>query len=282
VTEIGEMREPARGPRLFRSPRWLKGLFGENAIRTAAVDFSDSELRRVGHGGGRGLERSQTGEEFRIIKRHVLANISKTSNPAGHDPRIILVASARPDDGKTFVALNLALSLALDRSLGVTLIDGDLFGKGLSGRLDLVGNPGLVDTVSSTSASAESFMQSTNIGNLRVLPVGTVRSDAPELLSGARMAGLLANLLARPGSQVVVIDSAALLSASVAATLASYAGQIIFVISANETRRSEIEEGLTLLERAIGPLNEAKIGIVLNRSGPSQSASRYSDSSAES
>ncbi len=146
------------------------------------------------------------------------------------------MTSSGPGEGKTFNALNLALSLTLDRECAVTLVDGDLTGRGLSNRFDLGGARGLLEVLEGDS-DLGSAVQSTNVSNLEVIPTGRPRADGVELLSSTRMGQLLDSLVHGGSNNLVIIDSGSMLSGSLPAVLASYAGQIVFVIAANETRQ---------------------------------------------
>jgi Mrp family chromosome partitioning ATPase len=188
----------------------------------------------------------------------------------------VVVTSARPGEGKTFVALNLALSLAIDREIGVTLVDGDAIGRGLTQKLSLGPSAGLLDVLDRDSGDISSVVQDTNVGNLGIIPAGRARSDGSELLSGARMQRVLSSLVARTPNHVVVLDTGSLLSGSSPVVLSSYSGQAVFVVACGETGRSLVDESLTLLDAHIGPLESANLGLVLNKISPAQSAARYS------
>lgn len=269
-------------PRATRSARssgaasWLRGIFGQSGSGPRySVRIPDAELRRIGLLSQGHPDTSYTREEFRLIKRHIQSRTRVGASAQGRDPNTILVTSARPGEGKTFVALNLALSLAIERDVGVTLVDGDVSGRDLSRRFNLTSGRGLLDLLSG-SAQLGDIVKDTNLGNLTFVPAGAQRPDAVELLSSDRMSRLLSELAGRSANGVVVIDSGAVLSGSPAVALSAHAGQIVFVLSSNETHRTEIEESLTILDSAAGPLEDANIGLVLNKTDSSQSPARYS------
>lgn len=85
----------------------------------------------------------------------------------------------------------------------------------------------------------------------------------------------VSELLGRGGDQIIVIDSCGVLSGSEASILAQYAGQIIFVVAANETRHKDIDDSLAHLDRIAGPLSEDNLGFVVNKIDPSRSIARY-------
>ncbi|MFO1187515.1 MAG: P-loop NTPase [Alphaproteobacteria bacterium] len=253
--------------------RWFGNLIGRPVdVPQFAVRIPEMELRRSGHVAAASADAVHVREEFRAIKKHVLANVASGEGAGRRDPRIVLVTSARPGEGKTFSALNLALSLAIDRDMDVTLIDGDVVGHGLSRKLGLEGG-GLLDALDRHGADV---VQTSNISNLSIIGSGRSRADAAELLASERMGHLLDSFLSRSSNSMVVLDSAAVLSGSSASVLATHAGQTSFVVACNETPRSVVDEGLTLLDSHIGPLETANVGLILNKIHPGQSAARYS------
>jgi Mrp family chromosome partitioning ATPase len=233
-------------------------------------------MRRIGHVSPGPPDALFTREEFRVIKRPILAKIRGGNQPAGRDPRVILVTSAARGEGKSFVAQNLALSIAIERGVSVTLIDGDVVTRGLTRRFNLSTATGLLDALHDERLDVGQIQQGTNIDNFKIIPAGGARSDAAELISGDGMTQLLGNLARRSNNQVIIMDSGAILSGSLPTALASHAGQIMFVIASNETRRADIEESLTLLDTSIGSLEDANVGLVLNKISPAQSTARYS------
>lgn len=239
------------------------------------VEFSQGELGELGYLERRGTS-SNLREEFRVIKHHILGRAKEQRHTAGgRDARVIVVTSAGPDEGKTFCTLNVGMSLALDRGISVTLVDGDVEAQGLSQRLGLASYDGLLDFLDDPSASLSGVLLSTNVSNVQLLPTGRSRSDAAELLDSARMEQAVSELLARGSDQIILIDSNAVLSGSEASILAQYAGQLVFVVAANETRHKDIDDSLALLDRVAGPLNEDNLGFIVNKINPSRSIARY-------
>ena len=107
-------------------------------------------------------------EELRIVKRQLLRGIEE----GGETARTILVCSASPDEGKTFCAINLALSLAAERDLEVLLVDGDFPKPEILATLGLEGEAGLVDALAEPSLDPEALIIRTDVPGLSVLPAG--------------------------------------------------------------------------------------------------------------
>jgi protein-tyrosine kinase len=128
-------------------------------------------------------ERSRTVEEFRVVKRNLIASWSQ--NDVIDDPgssRLIMVTSARPGEGKTFSAINLALSFASERSVKALLVDLDTQHPGLPKIFGFPGDKGIVDVLAGNARLSEVLIE-TNLTNLMIVPAGRGGPHVPELLS---------------------------------------------------------------------------------------------------
>jgi protein-tyrosine kinase len=194
------------------------------------------------------------GEEFRLIKRQLMRN----SSP---DPRgmRILVTSAQPDEGKTFTAINLALSLAQEQERSVLLIDGDFARGDVARRLGLSSECGLMDALADPSIDIARCIVPTDINNLAVLPSGQASTRDTELLGSARMLEILNRLQGDAPDRILVFDSTPLLAASSAGVLASLAGQVLVVVRAEVTREAALRDAIGLIGQHNG------ISLLLNR-----------------
>lgn len=187
-------------------------------------------------------------EEFRIVKRQLLLRAAGQGGEAVENGRLILVCSAKPGEGKTFCSVNLALSLARERDLDVILADCDFTKPDVLQLLGIESGPGLMDALADPSVDIESCLVRTDIPNLTVLPAGTRRDDATELLASQRTHAILDRLTARARNRIVVFDSPPALSASTASVLAMHAGQAMVVVRADATSEAELREALSLLD----------------------------------
>src|SRR5436309_3068458 len=124
--------------------------------------------------------RSRTVEEFRLVKRNLMAAWSQ-SDLAGdrRSSRLIMVTSARPGEGKTFSALNLALAFASERSVKALFVDVDTQHSTMPQILGIGGQQGIVDILAGNLALPEVLIQ-TNIPNLMILPAGRGGPHLPE------------------------------------------------------------------------------------------------------
>jgi exopolysaccharide/PEP-CTERM locus tyrosine autokinase len=195
-------------------------------------------------------------EEFRIIKRQLLASAE------GAD-RTILVSSARPDEGKTFCAINLALSLAAEKDVEVVLVDADVAKPEILSTLGLEGGPGLIDALADPAVDVEACLIRTDIPRLTVLPAGRQSNEATELLASARFRQILDTLRARDARRVILFDSPPALAATPASVLAMHCGQAVVVVRAERTAEADLREALDLLAACPRPrllLNGVEFG----------------------
>lgn len=190
---------------------------------------------------------SSLAEEFRIIKRQLLLKVSGGSEVAADKRQTVLVCSAQPDEGKTFCALNLALSLAAEKDVEVLLVDGDFAKPEVLTILGLESGPGLIDAICEPGTDANQFVIGTDIPGLSVLPAGRQANNVTELLASERTRQVLADLTRRHPRRVVIFDSPPALMASPASVLASQVGQVLLVVRADETREADLKEAVALL-----------------------------------
>jgi Mrp family chromosome partitioning ATPase len=202
-------------------------------------------------------------EEFRLVKRQLFVNRRRLE--AGGDAekaRTLLVCSARPGDGKTFCAINLALSIAAERDTEVLLVDADVAKPDVCRRLGLQPGPnpprGLLDALYDGAVDPESLVIHTDVPQLSVLAAGAKTAMDTELLASARTRAVIARLLAANPRRLIVFDSPPALAASPAAVLAMLVGQVMLVVRADRTPESEVAAAVGLLDGC------EHIGLVLN------------------
>ena len=187
-------------------------------------------------------------EEFRIVKRQLLLRAAGQNGEAIRNGRVILVCSAKPDEGKTFVSGNLALSMAREKDLDIVLVDCDFGKPDLVGAFGLEDGPGVVDALADPAIDAESCLIRTDIPNLSILPAGRQVHDTTELLASKRTQQVFDQLIARNPTRIMIFDSPPALSASPASVLAMHAGQAVMVVRADTTSEAELREALGLLD----------------------------------
>ncbi len=187
-------------------------------------------------------------EEFRIVKRQLLlaARGGKGFEPIENGERI-LICSANPNEGKTFCALNLALSMATEKDNRVLLVDADFAKPSIMSRLGIEGERGLMDALADPTIDAEDLVIETDIAGLSVLPAGRQTNQDTEYLAAAHSAAVLDRLTAHDPTRIIIFDSPPALAASPASVLALHVGQAVMVVHADVTTDTALRDALSLL-----------------------------------
>ncbi|MFD0850337.1 XrtA-associated tyrosine autokinase [Sphingosinicella xenopeptidilytica] len=188
-----------------------------------------------------------TAEEFRIVKRQLLINAMARGENEIRNGNLILVCSAQPNEGKTFCATNLALSIASERDLTVLLVDADFAKPEILSTLGLEGGKGLIDVIADPTLDLSDCLIRTNIENLSVLPAGRQHNLTTELLASERMGDMVEEIAKRYSDRIVIFDSPPALASSAASVLAMHVGQVMFVVEAENTRETELRDGLSMM-----------------------------------
>lgn len=213
--------------------------------------------------------RSRLAEEFRVIKRPLLLNArGKSAAPVKNATRI-MVTSALAGEGKTYVSLNLAMSLAQEVDTSVLLVDADASRPAVLSRLGLAPSKGLLDLLMDPHLPLESVVLTTNVERLYILPAGTSQAHATELLASDAMSRLVEQLSASMPGRVVLFDTPPLLAASESRVLAAHMGQVVMVVAADDTPQASVTDGLASLE------NCPVVVTLLNKASPGDSGNYY-------
>ena len=173
----------------------------ETARAVKRMTLNTVAMRAGGYLPEEGKDRQFT-EHFRRIKRP-LVDKALSGDLAAGDPRVIMVTSALPGDGKTFTSINLALSMALERDISVMLVDCDVAKRHVSEIAGISEENGLLDALVDESLDIESLAVQTDLRNLSILPAGRRVEGTAELLSSNRMRQLVNTLCARNPRRIV-------------------------------------------------------------------------------
>ena len=190
--------------------------------------------------------KSQLAEEFRVIKRPLVNNA--LGGGSGIDrANLILICSSLPGEGKTFVSINLALSIANERDKNVLLIDADVEKPSISKHLGIKQSPGLIEYLEDDKVSFADIFLKTDLANLSVIPAGNRHKFSTELLSSQRMYLFAEEISKRYKDRIVIFDSPPLLVATPAHVLSELVGQVVLVIGAETTQQSVVAESVAKL-----------------------------------
>lgn len=187
-------------------------------------------------------------EEFRIVKRQLLltARGGKGLEALPYGERI-LVCSANPNEGKTYCAINLALSMASEKDNRVLLIDADFAKPSVLSTLGIEKHRGFMDALADPDCDVESLVIETDILGLSILPAGSQTNQDTEYLAAARTAEIIDQLTRNDPSRIIIFDSPPALAASPASVLALHVGQTLMVVHADVTTDSALRDALSLL-----------------------------------
>ena len=191
--------------------------------------------------------RSHTADQYRVIKRPLISNaMGKGASILNHG-NLIMVTSALAGEGKSFTAVNLAMSIAAEMDNTVMLVDADVARPSLMRMLNLPPSPGLLDVLKG-EADMSSVLLRTSIEKLTLLPSGTPHPRSTELLASDAMRLLLDDIAQRYPDRIIIFDSPPLLLTTEARVLATQVGQVVMVVQAEKTLRADVQRALATIE----------------------------------
>ena len=185
-----------------------------------------------------GSDNTSIAEAFRKLRTNL--QFLAVDNP----PRVIVVTSSMPNEGKSVTAINIALALA-ESERNVVLVDGDMRRPMLGKYLDLVGPVGL-STVLSGRATLSEVLQTTGFPGLTVLTAGAVPPNPSELLASQAAKKVLGEMRAR--FDYVIVDSSPLLPVTDAAILAAASDGVLIMARFGRTKREQLAHAVVYLE----------------------------------
>jgi len=203
--------------------------------------------------------RSRVTEEYRITVGRILRGLRSANRAGPGTANLVMITSARPGEGKSFSALNLAVSVAQNGLSDVLLVDVDAKPRSLSTLLNLRDRPGLLDLVDQPDLRAEDLLVRTAVEGFHVLPLGTARAGAADAGVTRALATAIERIRRRFTQHVILLDTAPCLSTSDPSTLAPLVDQVIMVVEAGRTQRAELGASLELVKAC------PNITLVLNK-----------------
>ena len=186
--------------------------------------------------------------EFRVIKRPLIQNaLGKGAAPVTRG-NLIMVTSSLPGEGKSFVSLNLAMSMAMEVDCRVLLVDADVLKPSIPRLLGIARERGLMDVLTTPGLSLGEVLLKTNVPSLDLLLAGSPHGESSELLASEGMRRLLDELSSRYPDRIIVFDSPPLLATTESRVLASAMGQVVLVVEAERTTHGTLESALSTVE----------------------------------
>ena len=214
---------------------------------TRRVELDLNRMRDLGMVTAAG-GRTRLLEDFRVIKRPLLQRAFAERKDSDKPGNLIMVTSSLPGEGKTYCAINLAMSIAMELDHTVLLVDADVARPSVLRSLGLPAHRGLMDILLDDKVDMADVMLRTNVDTLTILPAGTSTPRATELLASSSMSALVNEIANRYRDRIVIFDSPPLLLTSESRVLASHMGQIVMVVEAQTTTQHAVMEALRQLE----------------------------------
>src|ERR1039458_526273 len=194
---------------------------------------------------------SQMAESYRALRTSLLL-----SN-LGAPPKVIMVTSALPQEGKTTTSINVAVVLA-QKGVRVLLIDADLRRPSIHKTLGMGPHSGLSNVLTGSTTIEQAITHTSILPNLDVLTAGTPPPNPAELLASTNMRDLLAQL--REQYDHIVVDTPPSLSVTDAVVLSPRADAVVLVIRSGQTTKQALRRSRDILTQ----VNAKVVGVLLN------------------
>lgn len=228
----------------------------------AGTEFSTS-LYSLEEKSGPLLVVGREGHEAAAEQFHLLSlNLQQWAND--NDNSLFTITSALSQDGKSFVSLNLAASIASSGGHHVILVDADLRRPVLHHSFNTPRRPGLIDYLNG-EADLGTCLHATHLPGLLLMPAGGTSTAPAELLAGARMRNFIRETRSLMPRHYTIVDSPAATLVPEAQILSRLAEAVLLVVAANRTPRELVKQLLQIVR------GTTLFGLVLNRFEPSYS-----------
>ncbi len=198
-------------------------------------------------------------DEFRQIKRKLLNNAFGTGSKMLSNSNLVMISSSKPNEGKTFVSINLALSIALEKDKTVLLIDADVLRPSMNRELGIGQEPGLIEYLLDDNQDIGDYIYKTNIDKLNIIPAGIPHHLSNELLASDRMIALAQELATRYPDRIVIFDCPPLIGVTETIVLSSFMGQALVVVEESKTAIADIKKATEYLNEDLA------LGLVINK-----------------
>jgi capsular exopolysaccharide synthesis family protein len=200
-----------------------------------------------------GLNKDPRADLFRVLRTNVLKQLRENNWNS------FAITSATPGAGKTFIAVNLAIAIAMEGNQSVVLVDADLRCPSVGNYLGLEWEFGLVDYLK-RDVSLEDTLINPGIERLVVLPGNHSNNNSSELISSKKMVNLIKEIKSLYESRIIIFDLPPLFAGDDAAVLMPYADAALLVVEDGKNTSEELQHSMYILEQT------NLLGLVLNKS----------------
>lgn len=248
MERIKEALERARQERGDLPPGPARPAAPAPAARAAEINYTQTRTTKVANGLLRnhriiaGLPHSDFADAYKILRTQVLQRLSENKW------NVLAVTSPGEDEGKTLTAINLAISLAMEVSYTVLLVDANLRHPSIHEHLGLPASKGLSDYLLDDVPLPELLVHPENMEHVVVLPGGRAVQNSAELLNSPKMQHLVEELKNRYPSRIVIFDLPPVLSAADALAFSPYVDAALLVLEEGKTTQDDAKRAVELLD----------------------------------
>ena len=205
------------------------------------------------------VEANRTTEEIRLVKQAALQRCADAAASGLPTAPLMMVTSTREGEGKSFIAANLALSIAAEEGRSVVLIDADPSRSAVASIFGMSRQRGLLDALADERVQLCDILIGTDTDGLYIVPAGHQQALSAELFASERTMLFLKRLMHECPGAYLIFDAPPVLATTEASALARQVAQILYVIEAERVGRAEVAEALDLISMC------PNIGFVLNK-----------------
>jgi receptor protein-tyrosine kinase len=245
-------------------------VLSQEGLRTVGPSQFDIDVQAMAaHGFFNPADRgSRLALEMRAIKRKLLrrtglrnaAGDPRLAKKGGRQRNLILVTSTRPGEGKTFFAVNLALSLAYEEEMEVLLVDADVPRPKIRAHFGLPETLGLTNRIANPTISLDAVTMRARQAPISILGEGTPAGRTADLFASAEAQRVFTEMSMRTPGRAVVIDAPPVLATAESILLARHVDEVVFVVEADATPQAAVETALDEILDA-----NPNVSLVLNR-----------------